>query len=156
MGDCISCNILAGGARISPCDPIYEGPGWVVEHAYPVKIAGWLVLYPRRHVNALHELTADEYQEMGDLLERLTRVLRLETRCQKEYLAFANEQPGFHLHGHLLPRPKDLPEALRGPGAFALLVGATEQDTVPVADVVALCNRLREKMGRADAVPVLT
>ncbi len=156
MSDCISCNILAGGKRISPCDPIYEGPGWVVEHTYPVKIAGWLVLYPRRHVTALHELTADEYQELGDVLERLSRVLHLETGCPKEYLAFYNEQPGFHLHGHLLPRPKDLPEELRGPRSFALLAGASEQDTVPAAEVMALCSRLREKMSRADAVPVLT
>jgi hypothetical protein len=84
--DCRVCPSLAGEWRISPGRLIYEGRYWVVDHAYPSKMKGWLVLVPRRHVEAMHELTPEEFAEMGALLERTIRLRRERFNCQKEYL----------------------------------------------------------------------
>ena len=56
--ECWTCKSNLGEKRISPGPTIYEGKYWLVEHAYPIKMIGWLVIVLKRHAEALHELTA--------------------------------------------------------------------------------------------------
>lgn len=60
---CFTCLSNTGERRISPGKTIYEGQHWLVEHAYPCGLVGWLVIVLRRHAQALHELT------VGDMLK---------------------------------------------------------------------------------------
>jgi diadenosine tetraphosphate (Ap4A) HIT family hydrolase len=152
MAECLSCASLSGERRISPGSVIAEGRLWVVDHAYPTALAGWLVLVPRRHVEALHHLTADEFAEMAELQRKATLVLRAELACQKEYTACFAEAAGFaHVHIHIMPRPADLPEALRGPSVFRLLHAEdAERDALGYRillpdEVIAVCERLRAR-----------
>lgn len=139
---CHTCRSLAGKARIRPGPPIYEGRYWVVEHAYPCAMRGWLVIVLRRHAEALHDLTADEWAEWGDLQRRAVRALVAETGCAKEYLALFAEKPGFrHLHQHVVAVPADLPADLRGTKIFAR-INPAPADVVPPADLAAFCARL--------------
>lgn len=143
---CYSCEALRGERHISPAAPIYEGQHWRVDHAWPTALAGWLALVLRRHATALHELTADEFAEMGTLLVRAVRALHTETGCAKEYLACFAEADHFnHLHLHIVPRASDLPHEIQGPRVFALLK-PEENALAPVAEVQALCARLAEAM----------
>ena len=67
---CYSCEALRGERRISPAEHIYDGRYWIVDHAWPTALVGWVVLVLRRHAAALHELTVDEFAEMGEVLAR--------------------------------------------------------------------------------------
>lgn len=129
-GDCRSCLGLAGTPRISPGPPIHVGQFWQVEHAYPSKLLGWLVIVLRRHAVALHELTPAEFSELGPFVERTVRKLHQRLGTAKEYVACYAEQGGFeHIHFHVVPRADDLPEEFRGAGSFAFL-------QVPAAEAV--------------------
>ena len=114
--ECWSCPSLSGAQRISPGHFIHEGRYWMVDHAYPTRLLGWLVLVLKRHAEALHDLSAEEMAEMGDLIRRSCQVLREVARYQKEYVSLYAEAPHFaHLHFHIIPRAADLPDNLRGP-----------------------------------------
>ena len=116
-----------------------------MEHAYPVQMTGWLVIVLKRHAEALHELTADEFAELGALLSRLTRFLFEELHCEKEYISCYAEMEHFrHIHVHVFARPPDLPDELKGGKSFALLKVAPEE-AVPADKIVAFCERLQSR-----------
>ena len=141
--ECWSCPALSGVQRISPGPFIYEGRYWVVDHAYPTRLAGWLVLVLKHHAEALHDHSAEEMMEMGDLIRRSCFVLRAVTGCQKEYVSLYAEAPHFaHLHVHIMPRAADLPANLRGPRIFGLL---TAENAVTPEVVHAPSEELRDR-----------
>jgi diadenosine tetraphosphate (Ap4A) HIT family hydrolase len=141
--ECLSCLGLAGTPRISPGPPIYIGSYWQVEHAYPCKLLGWLVIALRRHAVALHELTTDEFLELGPVLELTVRALHGALSPAKEYAACYAEAKGFeHIHFHVVPRAHDMPEDLLGAGSFELLRVARSDAADPDA-VKALCDSLQ-------------
>lgn len=143
---CYSCLANAGTRPISPGTRIYEGMCWNVEHAYPTKLPGWLVLVLKRHAAAVHALSRAELVEMGELLGRVTMLLHAEFGSVKEYISCYAEAEHFnHVHIHVVPRAADLPDELQGPRSFALLK-ATEADAVPPAEIITLCERLRERI----------
>jgi len=143
---CKSCAGLQGSPRISPGPPILVGEYWQVEHAYPSKLLGWLVIVLRRHAVALHELSHGEFAEFGSLLERTVRVLHEVLGPAKEYVACYAEQQGFeHIHFHVVPRAADLPEESRGAGSFALL-GVAPSEAVEPESVRTFCESLQKRM----------
>ncbi len=114
---CLTCLSISGERRISPGPTIAGGRYWLLEHAYPCALKGWLVLVLRRHVAALHALTGDEFAEIATFLEKATRLLHRELDCEKEYVACFAEAEGFqHVHIHIVPRAGDLAHELQGPG----------------------------------------
>lgn len=146
---CYSCQALRGERRISPGQRIYEGMYWTVDHAWPTALVGWVVLVLRRHASALHELTADEFAEMGALLARTTQALQTESGCVKEYLACFAEADHFnHVHIHIVPRAADLPETLQGQRIFALL-NPGEGEQASEADVRAFCARMARALSQS-------
>lgn len=146
--ECLSCKGLEGNPRISPGPPIHVGKYWQVEHAYPSKLVGWLVIALRRHATALHQLTAAEFAELGPLLERTVCLLHAATESVKEYVACYAEAPGFeHIHFHVVPRSADLPEAFHGAGSFDLLRVSRDEAASPDS-VTAFCVTLRAAFER--------
>ena len=140
--ECRSCLSNSGERRISPGPPIHVSDFWQVEHAYPTKLRGWLVIVLRRHVEALHEVTAAEFRDFALVLERTVRVLRDVLSCEKEYVAcFAELEHFKHVHFHVIPRATDLPADLMGTKSFALLQ-VTESEAVSRAEVRSLCEAL--------------
>ena len=145
--DCYTCLSTSGQRRISPGPTIYEGEYWLVEHAYPCSMIGWLVLVLKRHLEALHELSAEEFAELADLQHRTARILHEELDCQKEYLACYAEAEGFsHVHIHVVAKPHDLPDELRGPGIFRMLK-VTSEEAIPREEIKEFCERLRGTFG---------
>lgn len=91
-------------------------------HSFNTAVPGWLVLLPRRHVTAVHDLTDAEAGALGVWQVGLSRALRGVTGCLKTYVVQFAESEGFaHVHFHIVPRMADLPAAHRGPGIFGLL-----------------------------------
>lgn len=144
--ECLTCKSNSGEKRISPGPTIYEGQYWFVEHAYPVKIIGWLVIVLKRHAEALHELAADEFAELARIQAKLIPLLHEEMHCEKEYVVCYAEQEGFHhIHFHIFAKPQDLPEELKGGGSFNLLKVSMEEAVRP-REIIALCELLKRKL----------
>ena len=56
--ECYSCRSISGTTRISPGPYIYKGQFWLVDHAYPTRLKGWLVLVLKRHAETRFEPVA--------------------------------------------------------------------------------------------------
>jgi diadenosine tetraphosphate (Ap4A) HIT family hydrolase len=147
--ECLTCKSILGEKRISPGPTIHEARFWYVEHAYPCKLKGWLVLVLKRHVEALHHLTQEEFLELGELQFKLARLVFDELDCEKEYSICLAEAPGFHhIHVHFIPKPRDLPDDLKAAKIFAMLK-VNEQDAVPPGEIKALCEKLKARFEQA-------
>ena len=143
--ECLTCKSISGERRISPGPTIHTGKYWYVEHAYPCKLKGWLVLVLKRHAEALHELSRDEFAELGELQFRLARLLSDELDCEKEYSVCLAEVPGFHhIHVHVIPKPRDLPDDLKATKIFSMLK-VNEQDAIPPDEINTLCEKLKAR-----------
>jgi diadenosine tetraphosphate (Ap4A) HIT family hydrolase len=141
--DCYTCKSTSGEKRISPGPTIYEGEYWLVEHAYPCGMTGWLVLVLKRHAEALHELTGAEFVELAKLQRCAATSLHRELGCEKEYVACFAEAAHFsHVHVHVVAKSKGLPEELRGPAIFRMLK-VTEEEAVPRDTIREFCERLK-------------
>ncbi len=145
--ECLTCLSNSGEQRISPGETVHIGRFWVVEHAYPSGLLGWLVIVLRRHAEALHELTTAELDELATVRRAVVDALHAETKCEKEYLMCVSEGPGFrHLHIHVVPRSPDLRSDRRGAAVFAFL-RPTDEEVVSEATVAAFCHRMRVVVG---------
>ena len=143
--ECWTCRSNTGQKRISPGSTIFEGEYWFVEHAYPVKVIGWLVIVLKRHAQALHELTAEEFAELAQIQAKLIPLLHEELHCEKEYISCYAEMEHFrHIHFHVFARPADFPNELKGGRSFALLK-VTPEEAVPPSIIISLCELLRDQ-----------
>jgi diadenosine tetraphosphate (Ap4A) HIT family hydrolase len=143
--ECWSCKSNTSEKRISPGPTIFEGTHWLVEHAYPVKMIGWLVIVLKRHAEALHELTGEEFIELAQIQSRLIPLLHEELHCEKEYVSCYAEMDGFrHIHFHVFAKPHDLPNEWKGGKSFALLKVLTE-DAVSAEQITAFCELLQRR-----------
>ena len=142
---CLTCLSNSGEKRISPGPTIYAGAYWYLEHSYPTSLKGWLVVVLKRHVEALHELTAQEFAELGIIQARATKLLFETLDCEKEYVMCLAESEGFHhIHFHIVPKPRNLPDELKATRIFALLK-VTAEEALPPQAVKAFCELLRER-----------
>lgn len=137
--DCYACAKEARFDELPPRECVVFDQHWRVAHVFDTALPGWLVLLPRRHVTAVHELTDAEAAALGTWQVKLSRALREVTGCVKTYVVQFAETEGFaHVHFHIVPRMANLPEAQRGPGVFELLGGPEhERVTADQADHVA-------------------
>jgi diadenosine tetraphosphate (Ap4A) HIT family hydrolase len=143
--ECWTCKSNTGEKRISPGPTIFEGKYWLVEHAYPVKMIGWIVIVLKRHAQALHELTIEEFAELAQIQARLIPLLHEELHSEKEYVSCYAEMEHFqHVHVHVFARPAGFPDELKGGGSFALLKVAPEE-AVPAGEIISFCKLLRDK-----------
>lgn len=143
--ECWTCKSNTGEKRISPGPTIFEGKYWFVEHAYPVKTIGWIVIVLKRHAEALHELSAKEFAELGQIQARLIHLLYEVLECEKEYVSCYAEMEHFrHIHVHAFAKPHDLPEEWKGGKSFALLKVSAEEAVSPM-ETTAFCEILKQK-----------
>jgi diadenosine tetraphosphate (Ap4A) HIT family hydrolase len=143
--ECWTCKSNTGEKRISPGPTILEGKYWLVERAYPVKTIGWLVIVLKRHAEALHESTAEEFAELAHIQAKLIPLLHKALRCEKEYVSCYAEMEHFrHIHFHVFAKPSDFPEELKGGKSFALL-RVIPEEAVPPDEIISFCELLKDK-----------
>ncbi len=104
---CKVCESLTGKKLFSPGPVIYNGKYWIVDHAYPTTISGWIVIVLKRHAEALHELIPDEINELNLIQTISIKIIHETFRSKKEYLGCFSETER-HLHIHIIPKPKSL------------------------------------------------
>jgi diadenosine tetraphosphate (Ap4A) HIT family hydrolase len=149
--DCYACSKEARFDDLPPRECVSFDQYWRVAHAINTSVPGWLVLLPRRHVTAVHDLTDAEAAALGAWQVNLSRALRSVTGCVKTYVVQFAEADGFaHVHFHIVPRMADLPPEQRGPGVFGLL-RRPEQERVTAARADRMAHALRAELrGRPD------
>jgi diadenosine tetraphosphate (Ap4A) HIT family hydrolase len=146
--ECWTCKSNTGEKRISPGPTIFEGTYWFVEHAYPVKVKGWLVIVLKRHVEVLHDMTTEEFAELAQIQAKLIPLLHKELDCEKEYVSCYAEMEHFrHIHFHVFAKPSNLPSEFKGGGSFALLK-VTPEEAVPPNELISFCELLKAKFAR--------
>lgn len=143
---CLACKSITGQKRISPGPIICEGKYWIVDHAYPTGLLGWLVIVLKQHKEALHELTQNEYIELSILQEKLIAQLHLELNCEKEYVACFAEGEGFkHIHFHIIPKTIEVKKELKGPRVFEMLKHEQE-NLIPDEKIIKLSETFRDAL----------
>jgi diadenosine tetraphosphate (Ap4A) HIT family hydrolase len=142
--DCLTCQALQEKIRLTEAPPLIETGLWKVEHAYPTSVRGWLVMVPKRHCDAIHQLTVEELAEFGRLLGLCSRALGEVLGAQKEYVMQFAEQQGFsHVHFHLVARLPDWPASLTGAQVFSAL-GDKVKHPLNQDEVLPVAVELRE------------
>lgn len=144
--ECLTCLNLSGERRISPGPYIYQTTHWIVDHAYPTTQLGWLVILLKRHAEALHELTSEEFLELAEIEYKLVQAMHTDNSVQKEYLMCFAEGEGFqHVHIHVVPRSVAMPTELKGPRVFALLA-VDEAHALAPQVVTAFCEEFSRRI----------
>ena len=108
---CIGCDVIAG-RRKAPGGVLYKDRLWIATHALPspeVPLRGLVVFQPKRHVEELSKLTAEEALALGPLLRRLCSAIQHVLRPERVYACSLGEGLR-HVHFLLLPRSAGMPE----------------------------------------------
>jgi diadenosine tetraphosphate (Ap4A) HIT family hydrolase len=148
--DCKTCElILRRDAGQAPLwDAIFRSPRWDVVHAFGTSIEGWMVLVVRRHITSVSALTDEEASELGGLIRDVSVAIEGVIGCEKTYVVqFAEHREHPHVHVHVIPRARDLPDEQQGPRIFSLL-GLQEDDCVPEARRNKIAEELRSHLTR--------
>src|SRR5258708_2680435 len=120
--ECFACKNISEEKPISPGGIIHTGKYWVVEHAYPTKLLGWIVIVLKRYAEALHELSKDEFIELAELQEKQVKLLHSEFSTKEEYsICFAEAEHFKHIHFHIVPKTDEITDEIKGPKVFELL-----------------------------------
>jgi diadenosine tetraphosphate (Ap4A) HIT family hydrolase len=150
MPDCRSCRLNADVELLPTWERAYLSDEWRLAHASS-SLAGYMILSPRRHVEALDELTEREAAALGPLLACTTAALRAVVGCVKTYVMLFAEQEGWaHVHFHIVPRMPDLRGEHIGPGTLDF-VNRPEEEWVHPAERARVAAevgvQLRERFG---------
>lgn len=144
--DCYACDKEAEFDDLSPRECVAYDQHWRVAHSFNTAVPGWLVLLPRRHVAAVHDLTDAEASALGVWQVNLSQALRTVTGCAKTYVVQFAEAEGFaHVHFHIVPRMADLLPEHCGPGIFEQL-RRPEQERVTADQADQLAHALRAQL----------
>ena len=121
---CLSCQAVASAISLTNAPRLYDGDLWILEHVHPTNLLGWIVIVLRRHSAALHELTDEEFRDLGVILPAAVRSLHASLEIEKEYVAQFADAPGFnHVHFHVFPKPMHEFPGKKGTELFRECVG---------------------------------
>ena len=112
---CLLCRVARGELRAKTV-PETERAIAVMNTREP-HAGGHVVVFPRRHAVALHEMSSEDVAAVLDVARRIARALRLDNYNVLHNTSALAGQTVFHAHFHLIPkwsRPMDFvtPESL--------------------------------------------
>jgi diadenosine tetraphosphate (Ap4A) HIT family hydrolase len=92
---------VAGDAELQRSQ-VWEDALWRLTLSLEAEVLGFAYLEPKRHIPHITDLAGEEARTFGEVLARVTRVLRDETGAELVYVyIFGGGVP--HLHVHLAP-----------------------------------------------------
>jgi len=150
---CLTCALVSRRDRdgAPPWDRIARTEHWDVVHAFGTSLPGWLVLVVRRHVTSVADLTDGEAGQLGVLVRDVSAAVQAAVDCDKTYVVQFAEHPDHpHVHVHVIPRSRDLPDDRRGPGIFGFL-GVGAEDAVPEEVMDEIAERVAADLAPAIA-----
>lgn len=149
MPACRSCQLIKrrDDGEAPRWDAVLRTPSWDIAHADNTSLEGWTVIVLRRHAATLAEMTAEEADELGGLVRRVSRALTDLTGCGKTYVAqFAEHPQHHHVHFHVIPVPVDNPDEHRSYRIFARL-GVPDDQRVPEVRMNEIAATLASALG---------
>ena len=103
--ECVLCRGAAGDAELQRIQ-VWEDALWRLTLSLEAEVLGFAYLEPKRHIPHITDLDGEEARTFGEVLARVTRVLREETGAELVYIyIFGGSVP--HLHVHLAPHRSD-------------------------------------------------
>jgi histidine triad (HIT) family protein len=102
--DCLFCRIIRGEI---PADVVAEGESWLAFRDIQPQAPVHVLVIPRRHVESVDSLDAEDGDLAGELMLAAAEVARIEGIDESGFRAVTNvgERAGqsvFHLHIHVL------------------------------------------------------
>ncbi len=98
---CILCRGAAADTNLHRIQ-VWENPLWRLSVSLDAEVLGFAYLEPKRHIPHITDLNGDEARTFGEVLARVTSVLREATGAELVYIyVFGGGVP--HLHVHLAP-----------------------------------------------------
>jgi diadenosine tetraphosphate (Ap4A) HIT family hydrolase len=125
---------------------IREEQFWLVEHAYPTTLPGWLVVVLKRHCEKLHELSRAEWLELADLQFQTVRSLNDLHHTEREFTCCFAETDGFkHIHFHAIPKPYNADSESVGTKVFHHLK-IDHKNAISPDEVSRICGEMALQM----------
>lgn len=124
MNECQTCALIdrRNSPDVPPWDSIFAARYFDVTHAYSTSLPGWTIIVCKRHIAAVHDMSAEEARELGELILLVSRALKFAVGCAKTYVMQFAEQPGHnHVHFHVVPRMDGIPDENKGANVFNYL-----------------------------------
>ncbi len=145
---CLACRLTAGDEPL-PGGRIWATDHWVVEHCIGPLGVGALIVKPLRHCLHLGDLTPDEAQELGPLLQRVAHVVQELAQADQVYTCLwshASWQP-VHIHFVVQPVRRELRQTYPKQGP-ALQAAMFQDGPLPDPEAVeAFCREARQRLG---------
>jgi diadenosine tetraphosphate (Ap4A) HIT family hydrolase len=143
--DCYACRLTEGLEQL-PGGRIYATEYWVVEHCTGPLGVGTLIVKPFRHCLHVGDLTAEEAQEVGPLLQRVSQTIKALTQADQVYVCLWSH-PGWHPgHIHFVVQPawNRWRDAYDRPGPFVQVAMFQAGDAPAVAEIEGVCLQLKK------------
>lgn len=116
---------------------VWEDEYWRLTTSIYSEIPGFSYLEPKRHIPYITDLDGEEARTFGEVLARVTKVLREVTNADLVYIyVFGDTTP--HLHLHLAPH-------VAGDACSEDIV-SREAPLVPEDELQALSNQIRDRL----------
>ena len=101
QSDCVMCRRSEGDAELERIQ-VWENDYWRLTMSLGAEVLGFSYLEPKRHIPYITDLDGVEAQTFGEVLARVTKILKQETGAELVYIyVFGGGIP--HLHVHLAP-----------------------------------------------------
>lgn len=131
-----------------PCGMAYESDKFTISQDWELPIVGFYVIAPKRHVNYLNELTADEQHEMMNLIDKMLQILK---ECvTKTYIVMFEEREHIHLHICLMPRLdwmyKEVGDAIDNLGAVIAYSKSNHRNIEVFKEIDKVTKIVQDKM----------
>jgi diadenosine tetraphosphate (Ap4A) HIT family hydrolase len=118
VGKCLACDVVAGRV-VPPGGVILDDGLWIVDHSTsPVLLPGFLIVKPKRHVESIADLTADEAAALGPLLRRVLAAVNGALGAERVYVTSFGEAVR-HVHWYIVPRYAGMPA--KGPEVIRMM-----------------------------------
>ncbi len=101
MIDCILCRGADADAELNVIE-VWHDDLWRMTMSLEAEVPGFCFLEPIRHIPYITDLDGEEAKTFGEVIAKVTRVLKEETNAELVYVyVFGGGVP--HLHVHLAP-----------------------------------------------------
>lgn len=137
---CIFCRIWHQQEKIVGSILAETENFYCIHQQQPISVLGWLLIVPKNHVTDQTELTEKMSNELSNLQMNMTRLLKDKTKAERIYWTLFSEKVK-HIHFHLIPRMKNLPEAAFG----AKIFDWTPENSISELEVDGFCDYLLQK-----------
>lgn len=153
QSNCILCCGVAGDADLQRIQ-VWEDAHWRLTMSLDAEVLGFSYLEPKRHIPHITDLDGEEGHTLGNVMAKVSKVLRDETGAELVYIyVFGEGVP--HLHLHLAPhRAGDAlnSQIIRGEVVVEKLesgagrITSKEFPALPEAEQRAVAQRVQQRL----------